>query len=160
MFEYLEPVRYLIRSLKFNSNYASARLLGLLMAEHLRSVDAPLPELIIPVPLHPNRFKQRGFNQSIELARPISNTFGIPISLSVCIRRRDTAPQVGLISAQRRKNVKNAFATTRPVVKKHVAIFDDVITTGCTVNEIARRLRQSGAEIIDVWSIARASLTG
>jgi ComF family protein len=160
MFLYLEPVRYLIRSLKFHANHACARLLALLMVEHLRSVHAELPELIIPVPLHPNRLKQRGFNQSIELARPVSKTFGIPMPLNLCVRRRDTAPQYGLLSTQRQKNIKNAFEATAPIEKKHVAIFDDVITTGCTVNEMARTLRHSGAEVIDVWSIARVNLDG
>ncbi|MGH8551367.1 MAG: ComF family protein [Methylococcales bacterium] len=158
MLLYLEPVRYLIRSLKFHSNHASARLLGHLMAEHLQSLEPPLPELIIPVPLHRNRLKGRGFNQSIELARPVSSTLEIPMPLDLCIRRRDTAPQTGLRSKQRQKNLKGAFEITRPIEKKHVAIFDDVITTGCTVNEMAKLIRKNGAETIEIWSIARANL--
>ncbi len=158
MFLYLEPVRYLIRSLKFHANHASARLLGHLMAEHLRSIDSALPELIVPVPLHPNRLRQRGFNQAIELARQVSKTLDIPMPLDLCIRRRDTTPQSGLQSKRRRKNVHGAFAITGPIQQKHVAIFDDVITTGCTVNEMAKILRRHGAETIEVWSIARANL--
>jgi ComF family protein len=160
MFVYAEPVRYLIRSLKFRANYSCARLLGLLMADHLRSIDAPVPELIIPVPLHRNRLQQRGFNQSIELARPLSKIFRIPMPLDLCIRRRDTAPQYGLISRERQKNIRNAFTVSRRIEKSHVAILDDVITTGCTVNELARILRRCGVEMIDVWSIARANLGG
>ncbi|MGH8552931.1 MAG: ComF family protein [Methylococcales bacterium] len=158
MFLYLEPVRYLIRSLKFHANYSCARLLGLLMTEHLRSLHAPFPELIVPVPLHPNRLKQRGFNQSIELARGVSARLGVPMPLDRCVRRRDTAPQSGLLSKQRRKNVKGAFEISQPIKQKHVAIFDDVITTGSTVNEMARTLRNHGVEIIEIWSIARANL--
>lgn len=158
MFLYLEPIRYLICAMKFHANYSCAGLMGLLMTEHLRTLNSVFPELIIPVPLHRNRLKQRGFNQSIELARGVSKGLGIPMQLNHCIRRRDTAPQSGLISKQRRKNVKGAFAIIRPIKEKHVAIFDDVITTGSTVNELAKTLRQHGIEIIEVWSIARANL--
>lgn len=159
MFLYREPVRYLIRSLKFYSNYACARLLGHLMAEYLQSNCVTLPDLIVPVPLHPNRLKERGFNQSIELARKVSATLEIPMRLDPCIRRRDTVPQSGLGSKQRRKNLKGAFEIHRPIEGKHVAIFDDVITTGCTVNEMASLLRKNGVETIEVWSVARATLS-
>lgn len=159
MFLYEEPIRYLIRSLKFHSNHSSARLLGILMAEHLRSHES-LPELIIPVPLHRNRFIERGFNQSIELARPITKALGIPMLLQNCERYRPTAPQSDLNSKERQKNLRDAFRITRPIEEKHVAIFDDVITTGFTVNELAKILRENGVEKIDVWSVARANLNG
>ncbi|MGR9106606.1 MAG: double zinc ribbon domain-containing protein [Gammaproteobacteria bacterium] len=158
LFAYQEPVRFLILSLKFHSNFACARLLGNLMSEYLRSFDAPIPELIIPVPLHRDRLKQRGFNQSIEIARPIAKTLAIPMALDLCIRRRPTAPQSGLGSTARRKNLNGAFELTRPLEQKHVAIVDDVVTTGGTVNEIAKVLRKNRAEQIEVWTIARANL--
>lgn len=159
MFLYQQPIRILISSLKFHSNHAAARLLGQLMSEHLRALNVVLPDLIIPVPLHPNRLKQRGFNQSIELARGISANLGVPMLLDRCLRNRDTVAQTGLVSKQRRKNMRGAFSMKGPLLENaQVAILDDVITTGSTVRELAKTLRRHGASKIQVWSIARANL--
>ncbi len=94
LFVYSEPIRYLIKSLKFGSSLAAAQLLGSLMAPELRSLN-PVSEALIPVPLHRIQFIQRGFNQSIEIARPLSRIFGIPMLLQHCVRRRRTCPQPG-----------------------------------------------------------------
>ena len=160
LFVYLEPVRYLIRSLKFQSNYSCARLLGQMMGEYLRSCGPLSPDLILPVPLHRNRLRERGFNQSIELARPVSKALGIPMGLGVCIRSRETAPQSNLDSKRRKKNLQGAFSVTAPIENKQVAIFDDIVTTGATVDEMAKTLKACGVERIEVWSIARANLGG
>lgn len=155
LFTYDEPVRYLIRSLKYNANYPVGRLLGSLMAQALLS-HPNRPQLIIPVPLHPIRFRERGFNQAIEIARPISKTLGIPIALDQCVRTKETQVQSGLPARQRTKNIKHAFNIRQPIEASHVAILDDVVTTGATVTELAKTLHSEGINQIDIWACARA----
>ncbi len=155
---YRHPVDYLLTRLKFHQKLANARLLGNLMAHWLRSVEPP--ELIIPVPLHPARLRERGYNQALELARPIGKRLGIAIDSRSCRRVVDTAPQTGLSAKQRHTNLRNAFAVTGQLKARHVAILDDVITTGHTVEEMARTLRRAGVARIDVWACARAPRHG
>lgn len=148
------PSGHLIKSLKFGDRHAGARLLGALLAERLAQ-RPDLPEAIIPVPLHPSRYVKRGFNQSIEIARTVSRHLKIPLDPESCRRTRATAPQASLPAGERRKNVRGVFAV-QGLPYRHVAILDDVVTTGSTVNEIARILRRAGAERIEVWACARA----
>ena len=158
LFRYREPLRYLIRSLKFHSNFASARLLGELMTDHVINLQIEPPELIIPVPLHRKRLWQRGFNQSLEIARPISRAIEVPIAQARCFRTLDTRPQFELQANERHRNIKNAFEVRGRITERRIVIFDDVVTTGATVNEIARVLRKKGAEFIEIWTIARANM--
>ncbi len=114
------------------------------------------PQLIVPVPLHPTRFQQRGFNQAIEIARPISKNLGIPIAPKLCVRSRETPAQSGLSARQRAINIKHAFEIGQAVEVDHVAILDDVVTTGATVTELSRVLRNAGIKKIEIWACARA----
>lgn len=155
LFLYQGPVRYLIRQLKYHQNLASARVIGELMAPRLATIERR-PELLIPVPLHPRRMRQRGFNQATEIAKPIAKTLNIPLNLTSCQRIRDTTPQFDLPAKQRRKNLAKAFAVKNPIPAEHVAIIDDVVTTTATVNELAKLLRKSGIKRIEIWSFARA----
>ncbi|MFK5948994.1 MAG: ComF family protein [Methylococcales bacterium] len=148
-------IRYLIAHLKFNKQYKNARLLGMLLAEYLART-AELPELIIPIPLHKIRFQQRGFNQSFEIAKTLSKQLNIPLDTNACIRYRNTPHQIDLPAKQRHKNIKNAFKIIRPIKAQHIAIFDDVMTTGTTVNELAKIFKKSGVSRVDVWVCARA----
>ena len=152
---YQAAVPYLITSLKFAGHYPVARLLGALMAHHLKK-RTPYPQQIIPVPLHHRRYQQRGFNQAIEIARPIAHTLEIPLNLTSCRRHRNTSPQSRLAAKERRHNLKGAFSVIKEPGVEHVAIIDDVVSTGTTVNELARALRRAGVKRIDVWSAARA----
>ncbi|MGR8951095.1 MAG: ComF family protein [Gammaproteobacteria bacterium] len=154
-FLYQESMQYLITGLKFGARHAHARLLGLLLVEYLRQ-NAERPECIMPVPLHKTRYRERGFNQAIEIARRVSIEMHIPLDLSSCRRRRDTPHQAGLTAKKRRKNIKNAFELVKPIESRHVAIFDDVMTTGSTVQEMALLLKKQGVERVDVWVCARA----
>jgi ComF family protein len=115
-----------------------------------------MPEAILPVPLHARRLRERGFNQSIELARPASRAFGLPLVRDLVKRSRPTSPQTALDIKQRRQNLRNAFVVDGKIPYSHIAILDDVVTTGSTVNELAKVLRRSGVQTIQVWSIARA----
>jgi ComF family protein len=152
---YEEPVRHLIQSLKFGARYPAARLLGTLLGERLHGRTDP-PEALIPVPLHAGRYRERGFNQAIEIARTVSHYLEVPLDFTACRRLRATPAQARLSAKERRRNLRQAFATRPDLDHRHVAIVDDVVTTGTTVNEVARALRRAGVEKIEVWACARA----
>jgi ComF family protein len=154
-FLYSDSLRYLTTQLKFNQQYKNARLLGTLLANHL-ATSVEFPEVIVPVPLHPKRYRERGFNQSIEIARQVSKLLAIPLNLQSCIRNRDTDHQTELPAKQRRKNMRNAFSVCKDLTFQHVAILDDVMTTGATVDALATTLKQHGVTRVDVWVCARA----
>jgi len=148
-------IRHLIGTLKFGANYKNARLLGMLLADHLKQT-AERPDLILPVPLHKARYRERGFNQAIEIARTVAKEMQIPLDLTSCRRHRDTPHQTQLPAKKRRKNLKNAFSLIKPIHAKHIAILDDVMTTGSTAHELASVLKKAGASRVDVWVCARA----
>ena len=156
LFSYEKEAVTLIHQLKFNEKLPVSRLLGGMLADVVQRSGIELPDCILPVPLYKKRLKQRGFNQSTELARPVANAFSIPLDLQSVNRVRDTQSQTGLDKKQRRKNIRAAFEIVEPLHVKHVAIVDDVVTTTSTVNELARILRRAGVRRVDVWSIARA----
>ena len=146
----------LVAGLKFHDRLAGGRLLGELLARHLLVRGGPLPELILPIPLHPRRLRQRGFNQALELALPLGRRLGVPLDRHSCRRNRATQPQTELDLKQRRRNLRNAFALAGPLPARHIALVDDVVTTGSTSNELARLLKRAGAERVEVWAAARA----
>jgi ComF family protein len=154
-FIYQDAISYLIKGLKFNNQYKNARLLGMLFAEQLPE-NTELPQCIIPVPLHKNRYQERGFNQSLEIARSAAKQLKIPLDLNSCIRHRDTPHQVSLPAKHRHQNIKDAFSIAKPIHYSHVAVFDDVMTTGSTVQEMAKVLKKAGVKKVDVWVCARA----
>jgi ComF family protein len=154
-FLYQSQMRYLVGQLKFAHDYKNARLLAALLAEHIAD-SAELPDGLMPVPLHPKRYRDRGFNQSIEIARHLARQLRIPLDLSSCIRQRDTAHQTGLPAKQRRKNMRRAFELVKPVKYRHIAIIDDVMTTGATASAMASVLKRAGVGRVDVWVCARA----
>jgi ComF family protein len=156
LFSYEKEAVTLIHQLKFNEKLANSRLLGNMLADAIEKKAVELPDVVLPVPLYKKRLRQRGYNQSIELARPVANRLDIPLDLQSVIRVRDTQSQTGLDKKQRRKNMRAAFEVIEPLHVKHVAIIDDVVTTTSTVNELARILKRAGVLRVDVWSIARA----
>lgn len=153
---YRPPLDWLVQGFKFNQRLAPGRLLGELLARHVERQVSAMPELIVPVPLHPARLRERGYNQALELARPLARQFGIPLAPGLARRTRATATQSLLGAEERRRNVRGAFELIQPLTVRHVAIIDDVIATGSTVGELARLLRRAGAERIEVWAVARA----
>ena len=156
--DYEPPLDRLIQQLKFNQKLHFARLLGNLMARDIRDQKWDLPDVLIPVPLHGQRLKQRGFNQALEIARPIAKSLGIALDIHSCRRSRPTPEQSGLPAKQRRTNIKGAFQVSDTVQGKHIVIVDDVMTTGSTVRELAKTLKNHGANRVDVWVCARANL--
>ena len=155
LFRYEEPVRHLIQSLKFGARLPHARLLGTLLAERLKET-ADWPEAIIPVPLHPSRYRERGFNQSLEIARWVSRFTRVPLAWHRAGRLRQTDAQSRLHADERKANIRKAFTVNGTLPYRHVAILDDVVTTGATAGELARTLRRAGASRVDVWTCVRA----
>jgi ComF family protein len=156
LFHYRPPVDYLIKQLKFANELALIPLLSALMSARLTTRATPLPSLLVPVPLHRTRLRERGFNQATELARRVGRELGIRSDHRLCTRNRDTRPQSLLSPNARRLNLRNAFSVQHRPVAGHIAIIDDVMTTGHTSSELARVLKQAGAEQVEVWVIARA----
>ena len=154
---YRFPADKLIQSFKFNRQVVAGRVLGRLLYEYVIHQGVALPGVLVPVPLHPLRMLGRGYNQAWELARHTGRALGIPVLGASLRRGRHTKAQSGLSRKQRRKNVRGAFFWHGPVAAgKHVAIIDDVMTTGTTLNECARTVRKAGAKRVDVWVAARA----
>ena len=114
-----------------------------------------VPAVLIPVPLHRNRLLERGFNQAAEIARWLSIRLDIPVDEHAMTRVKPTVAQSGLSANQREKNILKAFQYRDHGSYRHVAVIDDVVTTGSTANEITRTLHRGGVEIVEIWSIAR-----
>jgi ComF family protein len=161
---YEHPVDQMIRDLKYRGRIAHARVLGVLLAEAARERAAPLPRLLVPVPLHPARLQERGFNQATALARYAGRILEIPVLGAAVRRTRDTPSQTALGVEQRHRNVSGAFAVAensrRLVRAQHVAIVDDVMTTGSTLAELRAVLLSAGVTRVDTWAVARAHQAG
>ncbi|OQW94465.1 MAG: hypothetical protein BWK79_05855 [Beggiatoa sp. IS2] len=158
VFSYDYPVNKLILAMKFNDNLALLKLSGHLMAQRLDL--EPRPDVLIPVPLHPKRLRQRGYNQSLELAKMIAKQTGIPLNYTACKRIRNTPQQTRLTAEQRETNVRGAFQVQ--FVKpewQHLVIIDDVMTTGATVTELANMFLNAGIRRVDVWCCARRNFS-
>lgn len=153
---YESPVDWLTARLKFQGRLAHAQLLGHLLADDLIARGIGRPERIVPVPLHPRRLRERGFNQAREIARVVGRRLGVPVDARSLIRSRHTEAQMSLPARDRRKNVRGAFAVRAPLRARHVALIDDIVTTGSTVGEQARVLKRAGVETVQVWCCARA----
>ena len=156
-FRYDTPLDHLIHRLKYSGRLEQARLLGDLLAHWLEQHLDAFPDRVIPVPLHPTRLRQRGFNQAVELARRVCKRLELPLDTQSCRRQRATPPQSEMADARERaRNIKGAFAV-RGEVRGSVVIVDDVMTTGSTVGELAKCLRAAGAARIEVWAVARTN---
>lgn len=160
-FRYAFPLDSLIPSFKYHQQLIYGRLLAHLLqqavAQHYHERQQALPDLLIPMPLHRARQAQRGYNQALELARPIARLLNLPLDRHSLVRQRPTAPQQGLDAQARRQNLQNAFACRHPdrIAGKHLAMIDDVVTTGTTVNEASRILLNAGAASVSIWCVAR-----
>jgi ComF family protein len=156
-FAYSGPIERLIQRFKFQRDLAAGRVLAGLYARRLAAIGAPRPDLLVPVPLHARRRLWRGFNQAELLARDLARHCGGLPQFSALKRQRATPAQSELPAARRSGNVRNAFALKfLPPGTRRVALLDDVMTTGSTLNECARVLKRAGVERVDVWVVARA----
>lgn len=160
IFSYRPPLTQLITKLKFSGQLAYGRILGGLLVEtiHTNWYHAkPLPQAVIPVPLHISRLRKRGFNQSLELLWPLKREGKIPVILDACLRVRKTKHQAQLRKDHRKRNMKGVFSLNKSLPFEHIAIMDDVVTTGSTVNALSEVLKnETNITQIDVWCICRA----
>jgi ComF family protein len=143
------PADALVHSLKFRGELALAGLLGNML---LQKIDPQGVDVIVPVPLSTSRLRERGYNQAVEIARHVTRG---KLDLALCVRERDTPAQMDLPYAERQRNVRGAFRCTRALAGQSVAVVDDVMTTGATLNEIALVLKQAGAARVTNWVVAR-----
>jgi ComF family protein len=159
---YEYPVDEMIRKLKYRGAIEHARVLGVLLASAARQRDLPLPKLLVPVPLHTARLRERGFNQAYALARYAGRMLEVPYARTLIRRVRDTPSQTALDVVARRQNVRGAFAVCGPKAREklsaagHVAIVDDVMTTGSTAAELRAVLYAAGVRQVELWAVARA----
>lgn len=153
LFTYDFPVDRLIQALKYGHQIALARWFGQRMAEQSPALTA---DAIIPMPLHPNRIRERGFNQSMEIARTFGNWLKIPVDRETLRRVRSTTPQAELPPKERHRNVRGAFECSHDYAGQRLILVDDVMTTGASANECARVLKIHGALEVNIYVVARA----
>lgn len=151
-FRYAFPMDRLVQALKYQHRLAVSGFFAAALLE------APRPEgdLLMALSLSDRRLRERGFNQALEIARPLARKLDIPLLTHGCSRVLDTAPQTSLPWKERQKNVRNAFECSIDLSGKSVIVIDDVMTTGATLNEFARTLKKHGAAKVANWVVARA----
>jgi ComF family protein len=148
-----EPLRSLLHHFKYHNGLYLSSFLSQLMLNALTD-QTEKPQCLIPVPLHPKRLKHRGFNQAAILTKLLARQLKLPFDLTSCQKLINTAPQASLNSEQRQKNLRKAFHCN-PLPYEHVTVIDDLLTTGCTANEIALTLKKAGVKRVDIWCCAR-----
>lgn len=151
---YCDPIGRYLRAFKFNGERRLGRAFGQLLATAAAKRD-PLVDALVAVPLHSSRLLERGFNQADELAGSVSHELGLPVLRAGIVRRRATPTQTGLGARKRHRNLREAFAVRRRLTNCRIAIVDDVITTGATVNALAEALLAAGAAHVEAWAVAR-----
>ncbi|WP_233398687.1 ComF family protein [Luteimonas sp. MC1828] len=154
-FVYAFPLDRLLPRFKFHRDLAAGRLLSAAMASAFASL--PRPDALLPIPLHRARLRERGYDQALELARPLARALSLPLCDGLLLRARATTPQSRLHADDRRRNLRGAFATHHApaCVPRHVALVDDVMTTGATLHAAATALRRAGVARVDAWVAAR-----
>lgn len=156
---YGDLVREAIHAFKFGGRRGMANPLGDLLAGlGLSALPGAAPDALVPVPLHPHRARERGYDQALLLARRLEGAWSVPVVADALLRAVPTQPQTNLDAAARRRNVRDAFAVRRPelIADRHVVLVDDVLTTGATAGECARSLYRAGAAAVGVLTVARA----
>ncbi|QSX79223.1 ComF family protein [Agrilutibacter solisilvae] len=159
---YASPVDRLLLRFKFHRDLAAGALLAQLMADAfaplapVTGVVAGAMPVLVPVPLHRARLRRRGYDQALELARPLSRALGLPLEEALLTRVRATGPQSELPAVQRRGNLRGAFGVPAAGrLPAHVVLVDDVMTTGATLQAAAQALRRAGVPRVDAWICAR-----
>ncbi|MEX1198698.1 MAG: ComF family protein [Pseudohongiellaceae bacterium] len=162
LFDFAPPVDDMIRHFKDNEDFAAGKALARLLSEqfvrHHQEFRRPLPSALIPVPLSARRLADRGFNQAMMLTQAVSRYSAVPLLDAISRRTQSAIDQRGLGRTARQHNMQDAFepaAARRLTVPEHVAIIDDVVTTGATASALARLLHRHGAHFVDVWCLAR-----
>lgn len=155
LFTYDFPMDSLLQQYKYKDMLHLAHTLASLFHRNYRSELANKIDLIIPMPMHHKRLQERGFNQALEIARVIANNTGIKLDYSSCQRTKLTPPQASLPLKDRIKNIRGVFSCEKSLQGLNIALVDDVMTTGASLNELAKTLKQAGAAHVECWVIAR-----
>jgi ComF family protein len=142
-----------LQKYKYSNELSIAELFGKLLGRTLPS--AMLPDVVIPMPLHPQRLQERGFNQAVEIGRILARDLKVNLDVHACKRTKFSLPQVNLPLKQRVKNMRNAFVCERRLDGLKVALLDDVMTTGASLNALAATVRKAGASSVECWVLAR-----
>ena len=157
-FRYQQPINEMIGRFKYQGALYEGRVLGDYLAQYITQQTHPsCPiDLLLPIPLHRSRLRQRGFNQAAELALWLSRKLAIPWHSGLLHRRSKDPEQRSAKRRERQRNVRRAFSlSTKAALPKRIALIDDVVTTGATVRAAAQCLRQAGVDYIEVWAVAR-----
>ena len=153
---YAGTLQEAVQRFKYRGQLSLERPLGILLGETVLKGTTQHPDLVVPVPLHRNRLRDRGYNQALQLARQVGRQIKVPVAPDLLRRVRDTATQQGLDAAARKSNLRNAFAVARPLTGQRLLLVDDVLTTGTTARECAHVLLAAGASGVEVAVLARA----
>jgi ComF family protein len=154
VFGYSFPLDKLIQGMKYGEQFSLAHAFAKKLAQRINKCD--LPDYVIAMPLHHAKLRERGFNQSMLIASTVARELKLKRPISACRRVRDTPPQSALPWKERKKNVRNAFCCDMDLAGKRVALVDDVLTTGASLNALAEAVQKRGAGEIAAWVIARA----
>ncbi len=150
-YRYAYPLAGMIQACKYGGRLETTKVLADLLLPEL-----PLrPDLIVPMPLSVQRLRERGFNQALEIAHHVALRIPARVDAGICVKIRDTVPQTSLPWKERRKNIRGAFVVQQSLEGLHIAVVDDVLTSGATLNELARCLKKSGAASVTGWVVAR-----
>lgn len=151
---YQFPSDSLLQAYKYGEQLHLGSFFAQMLAEKVQRLSNK-PDIVVAMPLHPHRLKERGFNQAAELARAVAKHLHLPLALNACHRIRETPPQAGLSLRDRAKNLRGAFTCTEEVAGKTVVLVDDIMTSGASLNELAGTFKKSGASEVICWVVAR-----
>ena len=154
LYDFVFPVDAMVHALKYRHRLSMASFFGAALAARAQDFGAQA-DLILPMPLHPRRLAERGFNQAVELARPLARVRGLPLGLAVVSKLRDIPAQAGLDREARLRNPRGAFECDVSLQGQRVIVVDDVMTTGATLGELARTLKRQGASWVGNLVVAR-----
>lgn len=156
VFHYAFPLDRLLPRLKFHRDFASGRVLAQAMADHCARLTRP--DALLPLPLHRERLRRRGYDQALELARPLARSLNLPLADGLLQRNKPTSAQSRLDAAARTRNLRGAFRVLAGAsMPAHIVLIDDVMTTGASLHSAARVLLASGAQRVDAWVCARVA---
>lgn len=158
-FRYEVPIGKAIQLLKYSHKRYFAIFFARLLTKRIQQeyIDTPIPSLLLPVPMHKKKLKERGFNQAFLISQQLSKSLSIPTNTQILQKVRSTIAQTGLDKRQRMQNLKGAFTITKPISGLHIALIDDVMTTRATADLLCKLLLDAGAQQVDVWCIARTA---
>ena len=154
LYDFVFPVDAMVHALKYRHRLSMASFFGAALAARAQDFGAQA-DLILPMPLHPRRLAERGFNQAVELARPLARVRGLPLGLAVVSKLRDIPAQAGLDREARLRNPRGVFECDVSLQGQRVIVVDDVMTTGATLGELARTLKRQGASWVGNLVVAR-----